>query len=134
MGLDELTWRQRGALWLRLAIRVLLIAAAVWLIWRFGPPLLSLFAPFVCALIAAALLNGPDRRLQRLLGWNRSLLSFLVLIVLFALVGAGAGLLGSAAVGQLVSLVQNWSGLLASLQSTLDQVEVLLSNLLTAGI
>ena len=131
MGLDELTWRQRGALWLRLAIRVLLIAAAVWLIWRFGPPLLSLFAPFVCALIAAALLNGPVRRLQRLLGWNRSLLSFLVLIVLFALVGVGAGLLGYAAVGQLVSLVQNWSGLLDSLQSTLDQVEVLLSNLLT---
>ena len=131
MGLDELTWRQRGELWLRLAIRALLMIAAVWLVWRFGPPLLSLFAPFVCALIAAALLNGPVRRLQRLLGWNRSLLSFLVLIVLFALVGVGAGLLGYAAVGQLVSLVQNWSGLLDSLQSTLDQVEVLLSNLLT---
>ena len=131
MGLDELTWRQRGELWLRLAIRALLMVAAVWLVWRFGPPLLSLFAPFVCALIAAALLNGPVRRLQRLLGWNRSLLSFLVLIVLFALVGVGAGLLGYAAVGQLVSLVQNWSGLLDSLQSTLAQVEVLLSNLLT---
>ena len=131
MGFDELTWRKRGELWLRLAIRFLLIALAVWLAWRLGPPLLSLFAPFLCALVAAALLNGPVRRLQRLLGWNRSLLTFLVLVVLFALIGAGAGLLGYAAAGQLVSLVQNWSGLLASLQSTLDQVEVLLSNLLT---
>ena len=131
MGLEELTWRKRGELWLRLVIRFLLIALGVWLVWRFGPPLLSLFAPFVCALVAAALLNPLVRRLQRLLGWNRSLLSLLVLVILFAMVGTGLGLLGYAAVGQLLSLIQNWSGLLDSFQSTLDQVEVLFSNFLT---
>ena len=114
-----------------LVIRFLLIALGVWLVWRFGPPLLSLFAPFVCALVAAALLNPLVRRLQRLLGWNRSLLSLLVLVILFAMVGTGLGLLGYAAVGQLLSLIQNWSGLLDSFQSTLDQVEVLFSNFLT---
>ena len=131
MGLEELTWRKRGELWLRLVIRFLLIALGMWLVWRFGPPLLSLFAPFVCALVAAALLNPLVRRLQRLLGWNRSLLSLLVLVILFAMVGTGLGLLGYAAVGQLLSLIQNWSGLLDSFQSTLDQVEVLFSNFLT---
>ena len=130
MGFDELTWRQRGELWLRLVIRFLLIALSVWLVWKFGPPLLSLFAPFLCALIAAALLNPLVKRLQRLLGWNRNVLSALVLIVLFGAIGGAVGLLGYAAVGQLVSLVQNWSGLLDNLQSTLDQVEALLSNLL----
>ena len=130
MGFDELTWRQRGELWLRLVIRFLLITLSVWLVWKFGPPLLSLFAPFLCALIAAALLNPLVKRLQRLLGWNRNVLSALVLIVLFGAIGGAVGLLGYAAVGQLVSLVQNWSGLLDNLQSTLDQVEALLSNLL----
>ena len=131
MDHELLTWRQRGALWLRLGIRFLLTVAAIWLLAVFGPPLLSLFAPFVCALIVAALLNNPVKRLQRALGWNRNVLTFLILVLLFGLVGAALGLLGYAAASQLISLVQNWSGLLASLQSTLDQVEVLLSNLLT---
>ena len=131
MDHELLTWRQRGALWLRLSIRFLLTVAAIWLLAVFGPPLLSLFAPSVCALIVAALLNNPVRRLQRALGWNRNVLTFLILVLLFGLVGAALGLLGYAAASQLISLVQNWSGLLASLQSTLDQVEVLLSNLLT---
>ena len=43
----QLTWPQRGALWLRLGIRLGLTALAVWLAARFGRPLLSLFAPFL---------------------------------------------------------------------------------------
>ena len=53
----------------------------------------------------------------------------LLLLLLFGLVGGAIGLLGYAAVAQLVSLVQNWSGLLDSLQSTMDQMEELFSNL-----
>ena len=130
MGPEQLSWRERGALWLRLSIRFLLVMVAVWLAVRFGRPLLSLFAPFVCALVAAAILNPLVKGLQRALGWNRKLLTMLLLLLLFGLVGGAIGLLGYAAAGQLVSLVQNWSGLLEKLQFTLDQVELLFANLL----
>lgn len=127
----QLTWRQRGQLWLRLGLRLGLTALAIWLTVRFGRPLLSLFAPFLFALAAAALLNPLVKRLQKALGWNRQILSALVLLLLFGLAGGGLALLVYAAAGQLVSLVQNWSGLLDSLQSAMDQLEALFARFLT---
>ena len=55
MEREQLSWQERGQLWLRLIIRLVLAAAAVVLVAKLGPPLLSLFAPFVAALIVAAL-------------------------------------------------------------------------------
>ena len=127
----QLTWRQRGQLWLRLGLRLGLTALAIWLTVRFGRPLLSLFAPFLFALAAAALLNPLVKRLQKALGWNRQILSALVLLLLFGLAGGGLALLVYAAAGQLVSLVQTWSGLLDSLQSAMDQLEALFARFLT---
>ena len=127
----QLTWRQRGQLWLRLGLRLGLTALAIWLTVRFGRPLLSLFAPFLFALAAAALLNPLVKRLQKALGWNRQILSALVLLLLFGLAGGGLALLVYAAAGQLVSLVQNWGGLLDSLQAVMDQLEALFARLLT---
>ena len=130
MTQKQLTWRQRGALWLRLSIRLLLFAAGCFAVLRFGRPLLALCAPFVFALAAAALLNPLIKALQRALGWSRQLVSAALLLLLFALVGGGLALLAYAAVGQAVSLVQNWSGLLDSLQAALDQLESLFAQLL----
>lgn len=126
-----LTWKRRGALWLRLGIRLILSALAVWLTVRLGRLLLSLFAPFLFALAAAALLNPPVKKLQRALGWNRQVLTLLLLLVLFGLTGGAAALLVYAAAGQLASLAQNWSGLLDDLQSVLDQLEELFAHFLT---
>lgn len=131
MNNKQLTWPQRGRLWLRLGLRLSLTALAVWLVLKFGRPLLSLFAPFLFALATAALLNPLVKRLQKVLGWNRQLLSALVLLLLFGLAGGGLALLVYAAAGQLVSLAQNWSGLLESAQSAIDQVEVLFARFLT---
>ena len=130
MTQKQLTWRQRGALWLRLSIRLLLFAAGCFAVLRFGRPLLALCAPFTFALAAAALLNPLIKALQRALGWSRQLVSAALLLLLFALVGGGLALLAYAAVGQAVSLVQNWSGLLDSLQAALDQLESLFAQLL----
>lgn len=130
MGLQQLTWRQRGALWLRLGIRLFLVVLAAWLIVRLGRPLLSLFAPFLLALIAAAVLNPLVRRLQQLLGWGRGPLTLLVLLLLFGLVGGALALLSYSVAGQLMSLVQNWSELWAGLQSALNQIETTFVRLL----
>lgn len=131
MNNKQLTWPQRGRLWLRLGLRLISAALAVWFFVKFGAQVFSLFAPFLFALVTAALLDPPVKKLQRALGWNRQLLSALVLTLLFGLAGGGLGLLVYAAAGQLMSLAQNWGGLLDSLQSALDQMEALFAHFLT---
>ena len=51
----QLSWRDRGKLWFRLGIRIILVILALWFLRKCGRPLLSLFAPFVAAAVFAAL-------------------------------------------------------------------------------
>ncbi len=57
--MKELSWRERGRLWLRLGLRLALTVLVLVLIWNLGPPLLRLFMPFVLALICR---SAPYRR------------------------------------------------------------------------
>lgn len=125
----KLSWPERGKLWARLGIRLALAVLALWLLQAVGLPLLSLFAPFVAALITAAILHPTIRWLQRRLGVPRKFSTLLILLLLFGLLGAGIGYLGYAGGVELVALVQNWNGLLESLQSTLDQIEIMSAQL-----
>ena len=125
----KLSWPERGKLWARLGIRLALLVLALWLLQAVGLPLLSLFAPFVAALITAAILHPSIRWLQRRLGVPRKFSTLLILLLLFGLLGAGIGYLGYAGGVELVALVQNWNGLLESLQSTLDQIEIMSAQL-----
>lgn len=125
----KLSWPERGKLWARLGIRLALLVLALWLLQAVGLPLLSLFAPFVAALITAAILHPLIRLLQRRLGVPRKFSTLLILLLLFGLLGAGIGYLGYAGGVELVALVQNWNGLLESLQSTLDQIEIMSAQL-----
>ena len=59
----------------------------------------------------------------------RKFSTLLILLLLFGLLGAGIGYLGYAGGVELVALVQNWNGLLESLQSTLDQIEMMSAQL-----
>ena len=108
-------------LWFRLGIRILLTALALLVLFLFGPPLLSLFAPFVAALIVAAILNPLVRWVQRRLGLSRGPITLVILVLLFGLIGVGLAYLGYAAALELVSLAQNWSVLLDSAQAVLEQ-------------
>ena len=129
MNEQKLSWPERGKLWARLGIRLSLLALALWLLRAVGLPLLSFFAPFVAALITAAILHPPVRWLQRRLGMSRKISALLILLLLFGLLGAGIGYLGYAAGVELIALVQNWDSLLANLQSTLDQMETMFAQL-----
>lgn len=74
---QKLTWRARGRLWFRIGIRLVLLLAGLWLLWKVGLPLLSLLAPFVAALITAAILHPVVRWLRSTLGGSCSATSFL---------------------------------------------------------
>ena len=79
----KLSWPERGKLWARLGIRLALVVLALWMLREVGLPLLSLFAPFVAALITAAILHPLIRWLQRRLGVPRKFSTLLVLLLLF---------------------------------------------------
>ena len=51
-----LPWRERGRLWMRLGIRAVLVIAVVLLVVHGVPPLFSLLAPFVFALMVGWIL------------------------------------------------------------------------------
>lgn len=131
MQREQLTWPQRGQLWLRLGIRLVLVVLAVLAAVKLLPPLLSLFAPFVAAFILAAMLNPLVRWVQKKLGWSRRLLSLLVLVLIFGLIGGGLSLMVYAAGTEMASLVQNWEGLLEQLQAVADQMEGMFAQFLT---
>ena len=83
----QLTWKQRGELWLRLGVRAVLLVLAL-LALRYGVlPILSLLSPFVLALVLSWLLNPPVRWLQKKLSVSRGVITMALLILVFGVVG-----------------------------------------------
>ncbi len=122
MELRELSWKERGRLWMRLGIRLVLAVAALLLLFIAVPPLLSLFMPFVLALILAWLLNPVVRWLHRRLKISRRLISLLVILLVFGVVG---GLLFWFVYGigtEVYSLVTDWSAVGAEIERGLNAV------------
>jgi len=125
----QLNWQERGQLWLRLGIRLVITAAVVLFLWKVGRVLLSLFMPFILAFAAAALLNPLVRALQKRLGWSRGVLSLLTLLVIFGAASAVLSLLVRAAVLELMSLAENWEGILAAVEQSVHALDVFLQGL-----
>ena len=126
---SPLTWSQRGQLWLRLGIRFVLIILAVFGAKLLLKPGLTLFAPFVAALISAAVLDPVVRWVQKKLGWSRRLLSLLILLILLSLLGGGFSLMIYAAGAELISLAQNWETLFSRVLDILPRIEDIFSGL-----
>lgn len=124
MGM-ELSWRERGRLWLRLGLRGVGTALIFGGLALAGPGLLSLFAPFGAALIFSWLLNPAVRALQRKLGGSRSGWALGLLILLFGAAGGLLATLGYHAFAEARGLVENWPALWEGLQAALDQAAAL---------
>lgn len=126
----ELSWRERGRLWLRLGIRFLLIAAVVLGLRYLAPPLLSLFMPFVLALLLAWLLNPLVRTLQKALGLSRGILSLLLILLVFGGVGGVLAAFGYSVFAEIRSLVTNWQDIWAGVQAAIEATGGFLDSLL----
>ena len=107
MEQDLLSWQERGHLWLRLAIRALLLVLALLLLRWVGLPLLSLLSPFVLALIVAWILNPAVRGLHRRTGLPRGALTLLLLLLAVTIVGGVLFGVGYVAVAEVQSLWGN---------------------------
>lgn len=120
MERHELTWEERGRLWMRMGIRVILTAAVLLLLFLAVPPLLGLFMPFVLALIMAWLLNPVVRWVHRRLKVSRRVTSLVLLLLVFGIAG---GLLFWFVYGigsEIYSLITNWDSVGAAITSGLD--------------
>lgn len=130
MANEQLTWRERGQLWLRLGIRLLLIVLTIAALRKLGPPLLSLLAPFLAAALAAAMLNRPLRWFQRKVGWSRHSLTLLLILLALVVICGVLGLLVYTAGSELISLLQSWEMLQDKLVTFLDTTKALFAKLL----
>ena len=131
MERKTLTWPQRGQLWLRLGIRLLLTILTVLAAAKLLRPSLSLFAPFLLAYGMAAVLNPLVRKIQRKLGWSRGLVSLVTVLVLVGLAGSALGLLIYGLGSEVVSLAQNWEGLFDHGVAAFEEMEGLFDRFLT---
>lgn len=137
----QLTWKQRGELWLRLGVRAVLLVLAL-LALRYGVlPILSLLSPFVLALVLSWLLNPPVRWLQKKLSVSRGIITMALLILVFGVVGGVLWALSWMAVEQVQALFLNWETVVDGMVSSLDRVlewlgglsELIPGNAYTAG-
>ena len=114
--------QQRGQLWLRLGLRAALtLGAAVLVIWV-GLPLASLLSPFLLALVLAWMLNPAVRWLQRRTHASRKVISMILVILVFAVIGGILFGLGWMAVDQVRSLFDNRQSVLDDLLGGLLEV------------
>ncbi len=127
--MGELTWRERGRLWLRLGLRLGLWGLGALFVWRVLPWLLGLFGPFLAALGVAWLLNRPIRFLQRKLHLRRGAASVGLVVLAVAAVGgmvAGLGyLLVTQAAAALESWPEVWDGMVSGVERVSRSVEEL---------
>lgn len=119
MEQTQLSWHERGQLWLRLGLRgALALGAAALVVWV-GLPLASLLSPFLFALVLAWLLNPAVRWLQRKTNISRKAVSLVLVVLVFAVIGGVLFGLGWMAVDQVRSLFDNRQSVLDELLSGL---------------
>lgn len=126
--MDELSWRQRGRLWLRLGLRAALLGLFLLALYKLALPLLGLLMPFVLGLVVAWVFNPIIRFLQKKLPIPRGALSLILLLISFAVVGGLLFAFLYAMTEQVVSLAQNWQSLWDGVQGTLNAVTATLED------
>lgn len=134
----QLSWHQRGQLWLRLGLRgALALGGAALVVWV-GVPLASLLSPFLFALVLAWVLNPAVRWLQRRTRLSRKAVSLVLVVLVFAVIGGVLFGLGWIAVDQVRSLFDNRQSLLdellGGLVSVVNSVSGWLGGLVPQGV
>lgn len=122
---------QRGALYLRLALRLLIVVAVICAIAFLTGPVIYLFGPFIFALVIAWMLNPLIRGLNRRLDTSRRFLSFIVVLLMFLSAGAIIALVVYKLFSELVDLASNWQAIWEGFQPVLEYIEELVDRLST---
>ena len=123
----ELSWRERGRLWLRLGLRLVLTLIFLLAVVRLGPPFFALFTPFLLAGLCAWMLSPAVRWVHKRTRLPRWLCAMTVLILVIVALGALLWGLAAGTLRELVSFAGSWESILTSLEATADSVGLLLA-------
>jgi len=126
----ELSWRERGHLWLRLGVRIVLYAALLLLLFKVVPPLFSLFMPFVLAFLVAWLLNPLVRVLQKRMGISRKLLALILILIVFGFAGVILVVFFYNVANEMIALANNWQAIWDGMRGAIEQMGGVFSGLL----
>lgn len=120
--MKELSWRERGQLWLRLGLRLVMLLLGLLLLTRFGGTLWDWFSPFLLSGVFAWVLSPLVRLCQKRLKLSRWLAALTVLLLVVALLGALLWSLGSGLGREIVSLAADWETTLAALEGVANSL------------
>ncbi|MBP1737226.1 MAG: Sporulation integral rane protein YtvI [Oscillospiraceae bacterium] len=119
----ELSWRERGRLWLRIGIRAALLFSLIVLAVILIPPLWNLLAPFILAFLMAWMLNPLIRTIQKRIPISRRILSMLLVVLIFALLTGMIFFFIWSVISEIQSLTDNWQSVLDSLTSYVSYLQ-----------
>ena len=130
MEQKELSWKERGRLWFRLSIRGIVGVIIALLVIKFGKTVISLFMPFILALLLAMAINPLILKIQSRVKFRRSKITIFVLIIIFSLSLTVLWILLSAIATEVIGLLNGWEELFNGFQQSIQNLEIITQELL----
>lgn len=130
MERKELSWKERGRLWFRLSIRGIVGVIVALLIIKFGKTVISLFMPFILALLLAMAINPLILKIQSRVKFRRSKITIFVLVIIFTLSLTVLWILLSAIATEVIGLLNGWEELFNGFQQSIQNLEAITQELL----
>lgn len=118
----ELSWKERGRLWLRLFVRLALAALFLLLVAKIGMPVLSFCMPFVLGFIFAWLLEPLLRVIIKKTILSRKAVSILLILLICGLLGGAITWLVYKVFVEVAALSNNWSVIWEETSTAFTQV------------
>lgn len=130
MERKELSWKERGRLWFRLSIRGIVGVIVALLIIKFGKTVISLFLPFILALLLAMAINPLILKIQSRVKFRRSKITIFVLVIIFTLSLTVLWILLSTIAIEVIGLLNGWEELFNGFQQSIQNLEAITQELL----
>lgn len=130
MEQKELRWKERGRLWFRLSIRGIVGVIIALLVIKFGKTVISLFMPFILALLLAMAINPLILKIQSRVKFRRSKITIFVLVIIFTLSLTVLWILLSAIATEVIGLLNGWEELFNGFQQSIQNLEAITQELL----
>lgn len=118
----ELSWKERGRLWLRLFVRFALAVLFLLLVDKIGMPVLSFCMPFVLGFIFAWMLEPLLRVIIKKTILSRKAVSIILILFICGLLGAAMSWLVYKVFIEVVALSNNWSVIWAEASTAFSQL------------
>lgn len=130
MDFQELSWRARGRLWLRLLIRLSLVAIFVLLVAIVGVPLLSFCMPFVLGFIFAWILEPLLRILIKKTILSRKAVSIFLILLICGILGGAVTWLVYKIFIEVAALSDNWTSIWGQMSAAFTTINTMVTDLI----